>query len=224
MDGKTKLENVRVYLSDLSVTKYKTAKEVPGYINGTYAGGMVGLVDTGTELQVISSASATTVAAANARQAGLVGLVRGTLNVKTAYTDCYRIPAHRRPGWRRPRWPHLCHGLLYRGLSGGHHPGCGHPARSAERGLLSIWLHRRQLYRPRRWLHLYHRRKRRVNRVYTTTRNAMGESITAVLYDIPNTGSVTSKELSSADSRIPFPMLQVPGGGDTTPHNLHVRA
>ena len=88
VDGKTKLENVRVYLSDLSVTKYKTAKEVPGYINGTYAGGMVGLVDTGTDLEVISSASATTVAAANAA-GGLVGLVRGTLNVKTAYTDCY---------------------------------------------------------------------------------------------------------------------------------------
>ena len=41
VDGKTKLENVRVYLSDLSVTKYKTAKEVPGYINGTYAGKII---------------------------------------------------------------------------------------------------------------------------------------------------------------------------------------
>ena len=59
VDGKTKLENVRVYLSDLSVTKYKTAKEVPGYINGTYAGGMVGLVDTLAMLYTFTSGAPT---------------------------------------------------------------------------------------------------------------------------------------------------------------------
>lgn len=221
VDGKTKLENVRVYLSDLSVTKYKTAKEVPGYINGTYAGGLVGLVDTGTELQVISSASATTVAAANAA-GGLVGLVRGTLNVKTAYTDCY-LNSRRTGGLvgAAPVGRIYATGFYTAGYQVATAQAAGILPGALKEGSFHYGYTAVSYTVPAGGSIYTTAGNGSVNRVYTTTRNALGESITAVLYDIPGTGSVTSKELSSAEfaNSLSYAFrFQV--GGDTTPYNL----
>ena len=221
VDGNTELENVRVYLSDLSVTKYKTAEEVPGYINGTYAGGLVGLVDTGKQLRVTSSASATTVAAVNAA-GGLAGLVRGTLNVKTAYTDCY-LNSRRTGGLvgAAPVGRIYATGFYTAGYQVATAQAAGILPGALKEGSFHYGYTAVSYTVPAGGSIYTTAGNGSVKKVYTTTRNALGESITAVLYDIPGTGSVTSKELSSAefaDSLSSAFRFQV--GGDTTPYNL----
>lgn len=221
VDGNTKLENVRVYLSDLSVTKYKTAKEVPGYINGTYAGGMVGLVDTGKQLQVTSSASATTVAAANAA-GGLAGLVRGTLNVNTAYTDCY-LNSRRTGGLvgAAPVGRIYATGFYTAGYQVATAQAAGILPGALKEGSFHYGYTAVSYTVPGGGSIYTTAGNGSVNRVYTTTKNALGESITAVLYDIPGTGSVTSKELSSAEfANSLSSAFRFQVGGDTTPYNL----
>lgn len=221
VDGNTKLENVRVYLSDLSVTKYKTAEEVPGYINGTYAGGMVGLVDTGTDLKVISSASATTVAAANAA-GGLAGLVRGTLNVNTAYTDCY-LNSRRTGGLvgAAPVGRIYATGFYTVGYQVAAAQAAGILPGALKEGSFHYGYTAVSYTVPAGGSIYTTAGNGSVNKVYTTTKNALGDSRPAVLYDIPGTGSVTSKELSSAEfaNSLSYAFrFQV--GGDTTPYNL----
>ncbi len=221
VDGNTELKNVRVYLSDLSVTKYKTAKEVPGYINGTYAGGLVGLVDTGKELQVTSSASATTVAAANAA-GGLAGLVRGTLNVNTAYTDCY-LNSRRTGGLvgAAPVGRIYATGFYTAGYQVATAQAAGILPGALKEGSFHYGYTAVSYTVPAGGSIYTTAGNGSVNRVYTTTRNALGESNTAVLYDIPGTRGVTSKELSSAEfaNSLSYAFrFQV--GGDTTPYNL----
>lgn len=221
VDGKTELENVRVYLSDLSVTKYKTAGEVPGYINGTYAGGLVGLVDTGKELLVTSSASATTVAAVNAA-GGLVGLVRGTLNVNTAYTDCY-LNSRRTGGLvgAAPVGRIYATGFYTAGYQVATAQAAGILPGALKEGSFHYGYTAVSYTVPAGGSIYTTAGNGSVNRVYTTTRNALGEGITAVLYDIPGTGSVTSKELSSAEfANSLSSAFRFQVGGDTTPYNL----
>lgn len=221
VDGNTELENVRVYLSDLSVTKYKTAGEVPGYINGTYAGGLVGLVDTGTDLKVISSASATTVAAANAA-GGLAGLVRGTLNVNTAYTDCY-LNSRRTGGLvgAAPVGRIYATGFYTAGYQVATAQAAGILPGALKEGSFHYGYTAVSYTVPAGGSIYTTAGNGSVNKVYTTTRNALGESITAVLYDIPGTGSVTSKELSSAEfANSLSSAFRFQVGGDTTPYNL----
>lgn len=221
VDGNTKLENVRVYLSDLSVTKYKTAQEVPGYINGTYAGGMVGLVDTGKQLQVTSSASATTVAAVNAA-GGLAGLVRGTLNVKTAYTDCY-LNSRRTGGLvgAAPVGRIYATGFYTAGYQVATAQAAGILPGALKEGSFHYGYTAVSYTVPAGGSIYTTAGNGNVNRVYTTTRNALGESSPAVLYDIPGTGSVTSKELSSAEfANSLSSAFRFQVGGDTTPYNL----
>lgn len=221
VDGNTKLKNVRVYLSDLSVTKYKTAKEVPGYINGTYAGGLVGLVDTGTELQVTSSASATTVAAANAA-GGLAGLVRGTLNVNTAYTDCY-LNSRRTGGLvgAAPVGRIYATGFYTAGYQVATAQAAGILPGALKEGSFHYGYTAVSYTVPGGGSIYTTAGNGKVYKVYTTTRNALGESSTAVLYDIPGTGSVTSKELSSAEFANSLSnAFRFRVGGDTTPYNL----
>lgn len=221
VDGDTELINVRVYLSDLSVTKYKTAKEVPGYINGTYAGGLVGLVDTGKELRVTSSASATTVAAVNAA-GGLAGLVRGTLNVKTAYTDCY-LNSRRTGGLvgAAPVGSIYATGFYTAGYQVATAQAAGILPGALKEGSYSYGYTAVSYTVPGGGSIYTTAGNGSVNKVYTTTKNALGDSRPAVLYDIPGTGSVTSKELSSAEftNSLSYAFrFQV--GGDTTPYNL----
>ena len=221
VDGNTKLENVRVYLSDLSVTKYKTAGEVPGYINGTYAGGLVGLVDTGKELQVTSSASATTVAAVNAA-GGLAGLVRGTLNVNTAYTDCY-LNSRRTGGLvgAAPVGRIYATGFYTAGYQVATAQAAGILPGALKEGSFHYGYTAVSYTVPGGGSIYTTAGNGSVNKVYTTTKNALGDSRPAVLYDIPGTGSVTSKELSSAEfaNSLSYAFrFQV--GGDTTPYNL----
>ena len=221
VDGDTKLENVRVYLSDLSVTKYKTAEEVPGYINGTYAGGLVGLVDTGKELQVTSSASATTVAAANAA-GGLVGLVRGTLNVNTAYTDCY-LNSRRTGGLvgAAPVGRIYATGFYTAGYQVATAQAAGILPGALKEGSFHYGYTAVSYTVPGGGSIYTTAGNGSVKKVYTTTRNAMGVSSPAVLYDIPGTGSVTSKELSSAEfANSLSSAFRFQVGGDTTPYNL----
>ena len=221
VDGDTKLENVRVYLSDLSVTKYKTAEEVPGYINGTYAGGLVGLVDTGKELQVTSSASATTVAAANAA-GGLAGLVRGTLNVNTAYTDCY-LNSRRTGGLvgAAPVGRIYATGFYTAGYQVATAQAAGILPGALKEGSFHYGYTAVSYTVPGGGSIYTTAGNGSVNRVYTTTRNALGVSSPAVLYDIPGTGSVTSKELSSAEfANSLSSAFRFQVGGDTTPYNL----
>lgn len=221
VDGNTELENVRVYLSDLSVTKYKTAGEVPGYINGTYAGGLVGLVDTGKELRVTSSASATTVAAANAA-GGLAGLVRGTLNVNTAYTDCY-LNSRRTGGLvgAAPVGRIYATGFYTAGYQVATTQAAGILPGALKEGSFHYGYTAVSYTVPAGGSIYTTAGNGSVNRVYTTTRNALGESSTAVLYDIPGTGSVTSKELSSAEFANSLSnAFRFQVGGDTTPYNL----
>lgn len=221
VDGDTKLENVRVYLSDLSVTKYKTAEEVPGYINGTYAGGLVGLVDTGKELQVTSSASATTVAAANAA-GGLVGLVRGTLNVKTAYTDCY-LNSRRTGGLvgAAPVGRIYATGFYTAGYQVATVQAAGFLPGALKEGSFHYGYTAVSYTVPAGGSIYTTAGNGSVKKVYTTTRNALGVSSPAVLYDIPGTGSVTSKELSSAEfANSLSSAFRFQVGGDTTPYNL----
>lgn len=221
VDGNTELKNVRVYLSDLSVTKYKTAEEVPGYINGTYAGGLVGLVDTGTNLKVISSASATTVAAANAA-GGLAGLVRGTLNVNIAYTDCY-LNSRRTGGLvgAAPVGRIYATGFYTAGYQVATAQAAGILPGALKEGSFHYGYTAVSYTVPGGGSIYTTAGNGSVNKVYTTTRNALGESITAVLYDIPGTGSVTSKELSSAEfANSLSSAFRFQVGGDTTPYNL----
>lgn len=221
VDGDTKLENVRVYLSDLSVTKYKTAEEVPGYINGTYAGGLVGLVDTGKELRVTSSASATTVAAVNAA-GGLAGLVRGTLNVNTAYTDCY-LNSRRTGGLvgAAPVGRIYATGFYTAGYQVATAQAAGILPGALKEGSFHYGYTAVSYTVPAGGSIYTTAGNGKVNNVYTTTRNALGESSTAVLYDIPGTGSVTSKELSSAEFANSLSnAFRFQVGGDTTPYNL----
>ena len=221
VDGDTKLENVRVYLSDLSVTKYKTAEEVPGYINGTYAGGLVGLVDTGKELQVTSSASATTVAAANAA-GGLVGLVRGTLNVNTAYTDCY-LNSRRTGGLvgAAPVGRIYATGFYTAGYQVATAQAAGILPGALKEGSFHYGYTAVSYTVPGGGSIYTTAGNGSVKKVYTTTRNALGVSSPAVLYDIPGTGSVTSKELSSAEfANSLSSAFRFQVGGDTTPYNL----
>lgn len=221
VDGNTELENVRVYLSDLSVTKYKTAEEVPGYINGTYAGGLVGLVDTGTELQVISSASATTVAAANAA-GGLAGLVRGTLNVNTAYTDCY-LNSRRTGGLvgAAPVGRIYATGFYTAGYQVATAQAAGILPGALKEGSFHYGYTAVSYTVPTGGSIYTTAGNGSVKKVYTTTRNALGGSSPAVLYDIPGTGSVTSKELSSAEfANSLSSAFRFQVGGDTTPYNL----
>lgn len=221
VDGNTKLENVRVYLSDLSVTKYKTAEEVPGYINGTYAGGLVGLVDTGAELQVTSSASATTVAAANAA-GGLVGLVRGTLNVNTAYTDCY-LNSRRTGGLvgAAPVGRIYATGFYTAGYQVATAQAAGILPGALKEGSFHYGYTAVSYTVPAGGSIYTTAGNGSVKKVYTTTRNALGGSSPAVLYDIPGTGSVTSKELSSAEfANSLSSAFRFQVGGDTTPYNL----
>lgn len=221
VDGDTKLENVRVYLSDLSVTKYKTAEEVPGYINGTYAGGLVGLVDTGKQLQVTSSASATTVAAANAA-GGLVGLVRGTLNVNTAYTDCY-LNSRRTGGLvgAAPVGRIYATGFYTAGYQVATAQAAGILPGALKEGSFHYGYTAVSYTVPAGGSIYTTAGNGSVNKVYTTTRNALGVSSPAVLYDIPGTGSVTSKELSSAEfANSLSSAFRFQVGGDTTPYNL----
>lgn len=221
VDGDTELINVRVYLSDLSVTKYKTAGEVPGYINGTYAGGLVGLVDTGKELRVTSSASATTVAAVNAA-GGMVGLVRGTLNVKTAYTDCY-LNSRRTGGLvgAAPVGSIYATGFYTAGYQVATAQAAGILPGALKEGSFHYGYTAVSYTVPGGGSIYTTAGNGSVNKVYTTTKNALGDSRPAVLYDIPGTGSVTSKELSSAEfaNSLSYAFrFQV--GGDTTPYNL----
>lgn len=221
VDGNTELKNVRVYLSDLSVTKYKTAEEVPGYINGTYAGGLVGLVDTGTNLKVISSASATTVAAANAA-GGLAGLVRGTLNVNIAYTDCY-LNSRRTGGLvgAAPVGRIYATGFYTAGYQVATAQAAGILPGALKEGSFHYGYTAVSYTVPGGGSIYTTAGNGSVNKVYTTTKNALGESITAVLYDIPGTGSVTSKELSSAEFANSLSnAFRFQVGGDTTPYNL----
>lgn len=221
VDGNTKLENVRVYLSDLSVTKYKTAKEVPGYINGTYAGGLVGLVDTGKQLWVTSSASATTVAAVNAA-GGLAGLVRGTLNVNTAYTDCY-LNSRRTGGLvgAAPVGRIYATGFYTAGYQVATAQAAGILPGALKEGSFHYGYTAVSYTVPGGGSIYTTAGNGSVNKVYATTRNALGESSTAVLYDIPGTRGVTSKELSSAEFANSLSnAFRFQVGGDTTPYNL----
>ena len=221
VDGDTKLENVRVYLSDLSVTKYKTAEEVPGYINGTYAGGLVGLVDTGKELRVTSSASATTVAAVNAA-GGLAGLVRGTLNVNTAYTDCY-LNSRRTGGLvgAAPVGRIYATGFYTAGYQVATAQAAGILPGALKEGSFHYGYTAVSYTVPAGGSIYTTAGNGSVKKVYTTTRNALGVSSPAVLYDIPGTGSVTSKELSSAEfANSLSSAFRFQVGGDTTPYNL----
>lgn len=221
VDGDTELKNVRVYLSDLSVTKYKTAKEVPGYINGTYAGGMVGLVDTGTDLEVTSSASATTVAAANAA-GGLAGLVRGTLIVNTAYTDCY-LNSRRTGGLvgAAPVGRIYATGFYTAGYQVATVQAAGILPGALKEGSFHYGYTAVSYTVPAGGSIYTTAGNGSVKKVYTTTRNALGGSSPAVLYDIPGTGSVTSKELSSAEfANSLSSAFRFQVGGDTTPYNL----
>lgn len=221
VDGDTELINVRVYLSDLSVTKYKTAKEVPGYINGTYAGGLVGLVDTGKELKVTSSASATTVAAVNAA-GGMVGLVRGTLNVNTAYTDCY-LNSRRTGGLvgAAPVGRIYATGFYTAGYQVATAQAAGILPGALKEGSFHYGYTAVSYTVPAGGSIYTTAGNGSVNKVYTTTKNALGESSTAVLYDIPGTGSVTSKELSAAEFANSLSnAFRFQVGGDTTPYNL----
>lgn len=221
VDGDTELINVRVYLSDLSVTKYKTAGEVPGYINGTYAGGLVGLVDTGKELTVTSSASATTVAAVNAA-GGMAGLVRGTLNVKTAYTDCY-LNSRRTGGLvgAAPVGRIYATGFYTVGYQVATAQAAGILPGALKEGSFHYGYTAVSYTVPAGGSIYTTAGNGKVNNVYTTTRNALGVSSPAVLYDIPGTGSVTSKELSSAEfaNSLSY-VFRFQVGGDTTPYNL----
>ncbi len=221
VDGNTELKNVRVYLSDLSVTKYKTAGEVPGYINGTYAGGLVGLVDTGKELKVTSSASATTVAAANAA-GGLAGLVRGTLNVNTAYTDCY-LNSRRTGGLvgAAPVGRIYATGFYTAGYQVATAQAAGILPGALKEGSFHYGYTAVSYTVPAGGSIYTTAGNGSVKKVYTTTRNALGVSSPAVLYDIPGTGSVTSKELSSAEFANSLSnAFRFQVGGDTTPYNL----
>ena len=221
VDGDTELINVRVYLSDLSVTKYKTAGEVPGYINGTYAGGLVGLVDTGKELKVTSSASATTVAAANAA-GGMVGLVRGTLNVKTAYTDCY-LNSRRTGGLvgAAPVGSIYATGFYTAGYQVATAQAAGILPGALKEGSFHYGYTAVSYTVPGGGSIYTTAGNGSVNKVYTTTRNALGDSRPAVLYDIPGTRGVTSKELSSAEFANSLSnAFRFQVGGDTTPYNL----
>lgn len=87
--GTTTLKNCWVYLNNLPTTKYSSPEQVEDYIRGTYAGGLVGSVNSGALLTVEGSAAATVVSAYSGAAGGVAGVVRGSLTVKNSYTDCY---------------------------------------------------------------------------------------------------------------------------------------
>lgn len=221
VNGNTELKNVRVYLSDLSVTKYKSAPEVPGFIKGGYAGGMVGLVESNTELKVLSSAAATTVAANNAA-GGVAGLVRGVLNVEEAYTDCY-LNANRTGGLvgAGPVAQIIARNFYTTGYQVAASQAAGIMPGTLKSGSFRNGYTAVSYTVPAGGAIYTTAGNGSVDKVYSTTKNALGETITTVLYDIPGTGSVTSKDLSSAEFKNKLSgAFRFNVGGDTVPYNL----
>lgn len=94
--GSLKLENCRVYLTDLSGMKATSASEISSCITGTHAGGLVGIYESSLSsnpqannaLIIENSFAATTIKAETAA-AGLVGHAAGSVSVSRSYADCY---------------------------------------------------------------------------------------------------------------------------------------
>ena len=181
----------------------------------------MGLVDTGKELKITSSASATTVAAVNAA-GGLAGLVRGTLNVNTAYTDCY-LNSRRTGGLvgAAPVGRIYATGFYTAGYQVATAQAAGILPGALKEGSFHYGYTAVSYTVPAGGSIYTTAGNGSVKKVYTTTKNALGESRPAVLYDIPGTGSVTSKELSSAEFANSLSnAFRFQVGGDTTPYNL----
>lgn len=91
--GKTTLRNVRVDLTNLGAKTYASPAGVPSYIQGGYAGGLVGAVAHGASLTVEGCAAATNVTSSGSGASngagGAVGIVWGELQFQKSYTDCY---------------------------------------------------------------------------------------------------------------------------------------
>ena len=93
VNGQTTLRNVRVDLTNLGARTYASPAGVPSYIQGGYAGGLVGAVAHGASLTVEGCAAATNVTSSGSGASngagGAVGIVWGELNFQKSYTDCY---------------------------------------------------------------------------------------------------------------------------------------
>ena len=95
--GETVLENCRVYLSerrgDLTAAgKAQSPDGLTPWLQGSIAGGLIGMTAPGSNVTIMSSFAATVIQAE--RQAGgLVGLVGGALQIQNAYSDCYLTSA-----------------------------------------------------------------------------------------------------------------------------------
>ena len=95
------LRNCRVYQTGSQLGKYSSLYEVAqnsNYRAGSFAGGLVGVVDSKASLTVENSFAATTLSAYRAA-GGAVGLVQsgGKVLFRNSYTDCY-LAAHRTGG------------------------------------------------------------------------------------------------------------------------------
>ena len=99
--GKTTLEDCRVYLTAAQTGKYQNLTEVAQnahYLAQSMAGGLVGVVDSNAQLTIQNSFAATTLSA-NRAAGGAVGMVRsgGKVTFQNSYTDCY-LSANRTGG------------------------------------------------------------------------------------------------------------------------------
>ena len=94
--GSLRLENCRVYLTDLSGMKAASADQIPSRVTGTHAGGLVGIyenspsgsVQANDKLIIENSFAATTIFATTAA-GGLLGHAAGPVSVSQSYADCY---------------------------------------------------------------------------------------------------------------------------------------
>lgn len=95
------LRNCRVYQTGSQLGKYSSLYEVAqnaNYRAGSFAGGLVGVVDSKASLKIEDSFAATTLSATRAA-GGAVGMVRsgGKVTFQDSYTDCY-LAANRTGG------------------------------------------------------------------------------------------------------------------------------
>lgn len=95
------LRNCRVYQTGSQLGKYSSLYEVAqnaNYRAGSFAGGLVGVVDSNAEVTILNSFAATTLSATRAA-GGAVGLVQsgGKVLFQDSYTDCY-LAANRTGG------------------------------------------------------------------------------------------------------------------------------
>lgn len=95
------LRNCRVYQTGSQLGKYSSLYEVAqnaNYRAGSFAGGLVGVVDSKASIQIEDSFAATTLSA-NRAAGGAVGLVQsgGKVLFQDSYTDCY-LAANRTGG------------------------------------------------------------------------------------------------------------------------------